>query len=99
MDVRVEKEKENLKITVIGKVDTGTAPAFDRAVEENAEGVTSLILDLGQMPYTSSAGLRVVLKAQKMMNARGGLMKVVNVQPDVLEIFGITGFTDFLTIE
>ena len=99
MDVRVEKEKEYLKITVIGKVDTGTAPVFDRAVEENAEGVTTLILDLGAMSYTSSAGLRVVLKAQKMMNARGGSMKVVNVQPDVLEIFEITGFTDFLTIE
>ena len=99
MEIRTERANDVLTLTVIGKVDTGTAPAFEQALEEGAQGVTALVLDLREMTYTSSAGLRVILKAQKMMSACGGTMKVVNVQPDVLEIFEITGFTDILTIE
>ena len=69
-----------------------------RSVTENLEGVTSLIFDLGLMEYTSSAGLRVFLKAQKMMN-RQGKMKLTHVSEAVMEILDITGFTDIMTVE
>ena len=92
------KENEKLTIVVSGRVDTTTAPELEAYIEKNAEGVTELVLDLKDLTYTSSAGLRVILKAQKLMNKQGA-MKLINVQSDVMEIFDITGFTDILTIE
>jgi anti-sigma B factor antagonist len=91
-------EGNKLTICVEGRVDTVTAPELDKFINENAEGVTELILDLKDMSYTSSSGLRVILKAQKLMNKQGE-MKVINVQKDVMEIFDITGFSGILNIE
>ena len=98
--MQISKEKDNniLTVSVSGRVDTTTAPELEKYITENAEGVTELILDLKDMSYTSSAGLRVLLKAQKLMNAQGS-MKVINVQSDVMEVFEMTGFSDILTIE
>ena len=79
-------------------MDTTTAPELEKCITENSDGVTELILDLKDMSYTSSAGLRVILKAQKLMNQQGS-MKVTGVQNDVLEVFDMTGFSDILTIE
>ena len=98
MQLTNTKENGVLTIAVSGRVDTNTAPELETYITENLEGVTTLILDLAEMPYTSSAGLRVILRAQKVMNAQG-TMKVINVQNDVLDIFEVTGFTDILTIE
>lgn len=91
------KENGTVTITVSGRVDTTTAPEFEAYIVENSKGAEELILDLKDLSYTSSAGLRVFLKAQKLMNAQGS-MKVINVQNDVLDIFEVTGFTDILTI-
>ena len=78
-------------------MDTTTAPELENFITENTQGITELILDLKNLSYTSSAGLRVLLKAQKLMNTLGS-MKVINVQNDVMEIFEMTGFSDILTI-
>ncbi len=98
MQTTLNKEQEKLTIAVSGRVDTTTAPELDKCINENVAGVTELILDLKDMSYTSSAGLRVLLKTQKLMNQQGS-MKVINVQSDVMEVLDMTGFTDILTIE
>lgn len=87
-----------MKIEVVGRLDTSTAPSLDAEIKEIGENVTELVLDLARLDYISSAGLRVVLASQKKMNKQGS-MKVVNVSEDVMEIFEITGFSDILTIE
>ena len=97
MQLSNTKENGTVTITVSGRVDTTTAPEVEAYIVENANGAEELILDLKDLSYTSSAGLRVFLKAQKLMNAQGS-MKVINVQNDVLDIFEVTGFTDILTI-
>lgn len=98
MQTLLNQENNTLTISVSGRVDTTTAPEFEKTIFENIDGITELILDLKEMPYTSSAGLRVFLKAQKLMNQQGS-MKLINVQSDVMEIFDMTGFSDILTIE
>jgi anti-sigma B factor antagonist len=98
MQTTLNKENSKLTITVNGRVDTTTAPELEKVILENLDGVTDFVLDLSDMPYTSSAGLRVILKAQKQMN-RQGSMRVINVQSDVMEVFEMTGFSDILTIE
>lgn len=92
------RENEKLTLAVSGRVDTTTAPELEKAVFDNVEGVKELILDLKEMPYTSSAGLRVLLKAQKAMNAQGS-MKIINVCDDVKEVLDMTGFSEIMTIE
>lgn len=98
MDALLNREDSKLTVTVLGRVDTTTAPELEKAIFDGIDGVTELVLDLKDMPYTSSAGLRVLLKAQKAMNAKGS-MKLINVSSDVMEIFEMTGFSDILTIE
>lgn len=98
MQITNERNANSLTVFISGRVDTATAPELERFIEDNTDGVTELILDLKDMEYTSSAGLRVFLKAQKLMNVQGS-MKVKNVQSDVKEIFEITGFSDILCIE
>ena len=98
MTIRMEKQAGVLTLAPEGRVDTITAPELETAIKENLDGVTSLIFDLSDLEYVSSAGLRVLLAAQKAMNAQGE-MKVCHVNETVLEIFEVTGFSDILTIE
>lgn len=97
MQINDIKENSKLTVCISGRVDTNTAPELEKHIEENIDGITELVLDVKDMTYTSSAGLRVILKAQKLMSKQGE-MKVINVQSDVMEILEITGFTDILTI-
>ena len=85
-----------LKITDM--LDTETAPELEAVIDSELVGVHDLTLDFEALEYVSSAGLRVILKAQKMMNV-AGKMKVVHVNESIMEIFEITGFTSILTIE
>jgi len=94
---KITNEKE-LIIRVEGRLDTVTAPALEIELKENVAGVEKLILDFASLDYISSAGLRVVLAAQKIMNKQGEMI-VKNVNETVNEIFEITGFCDVLTIE
>ena len=96
----IEKTLDNgaLLIELKGKLDTTTAPELEDAIKESIEGITDLTLDFEELTYISSAGLRVLLSAQKIMNNQGS-MKVKNVCQEISEIFEVTGFSDILTIE
>ena len=83
-------------LKVNGRLDTTTAPALEATVTETVANCDQLVLDFAGLEYISSAGLRVILKAQKSMMAKGG-MKLVNVNETIMEIFEITGFSDILT--
>lgn len=98
MNINSNKENNCLTITLNGRLDTNTAPQLDTALKEELGDIEELILDFENLEYISSAGLRVVLAAQKIMNKQGN-MKVLNVQDMVMEVLEATGFTDFLTIE
>ena len=80
-----------------GRLDTTTAPELESALKASLDGVTELTLDFAGLEYISSAGLRVLLSAQKAMNGRGGLT-IKNVNETIMEIFEVTGFSDILTI-
>ena len=81
-----------------GRLDTVTAPELEQTLKTSLNGVTELTLDLEGLEYISSAGLRVLLSAQKTMN-RQGTMKLIHVGEIVAEVFEVTGFSDILTIE
>ena len=98
MDVSIDKNGNETVIKVSGRVDATTAPELDNKVNECIEGVSKLIFDFKDMEYISSAGLRVILSAQKKMNTQGDMI-VKNVSDDVMEVFEITGFLDFLKFE
>ena len=91
-------ENEKAVFTLEGRLDTTTAPAFEKQLRESLDGVTDLTLDFEKLDYISSAGLRVLLAAQKIMNSQGQ-MRLVHVGEIILEIFEVTGFSDILTIE
>ena len=98
--LNINKTIENGKalFALVGRLDTVTAPELEKELKGSLDGVSELVLDFAGLEYISSAGLRVLLSAQKTMNGRGG-MKVANVNETIMEIFEITGFSDFLTIE
>ncbi len=98
MTINTNKNGEALELTVSGRLDTTTAPELEAAIKENIEGVTALTLDFAELAYVSSAGLRVLLSAQKTMNKQGKMV-LKNVNETVKEVFEITGFADILTIE
>ena len=98
MMIEIKKNTDNTTIEVVGRLDTTTAPALDKVINEDMTDVKNLVLDLKGLEYISSAGLRVVLSAQKKMQQVGS-MKVINVCAEVMEIFEMTGFADILVIE
>ena len=97
MDITKKFEGNKLTVGVAGRVDTTTAPQLESALNDALAGINELVLDFEQLDYISSAGLRVLLSAQKKMSKLGG-MTVRNVNEDVMEIFEVTGFSDILTI-
>jgi anti-sigma B factor antagonist len=98
MTIEIKKHAKETTIEVGGRLDTITAPVLEKTINDNIISTTSLILDLKELEYISSAGLRVLLGAQKKMQ-RVGTMKLVGVCEDVMEILEMTGFADILTIE
>ena len=93
----VQNGKE-LTLKLEGRLDTVTAPELEQCLKSSLDNTESLIFDLSALDYISSAGLRVLLSAQKRMNAKGS-MKVTGVSETIMEIFDVTGFVDILTIE
>ena len=87
-----------LTVTIVGRLDTTTAPQLEAEFKQNINGVEKLVLDFAALEYLSSAGLRVLLAAQKVMNKQGEMV-VRNVNETISEIFEVTGFSDVLTIE
>ena len=98
MTIQKTKEGSALTIALEGRLDTVTAPQLEGELRSATDGVTKLIFDLSALDYISSAGLRVLLSAQKVMN-RQGSMSIRNVSEEIMEIFEVTGFTDILSIE
>ena len=89
---------ETLTVSLEGRLDTTTAPQLEESLRESMDGIKELILDFQDLEYISSAGLRVLLSAQKNM-AKQGSMKLIHVSDVIMEIFEVTGFVDILTIE
>lgn len=98
MEIVKTKQDHKLTMEIKGRLDTLTSTTLQKEFDESTDGITELILDMKELVYTSSAGLRVLLNAQKAMN-KVGTMKLINVSDDVLDVFEITGFLDILTIE
>ena len=98
MTIEIKKNAAETIIEAVGRLDTTTAPMLDKTINEDIEGTKDLVLDLKGIEYISSAGLRVLLSAQKKMQSVGS-MKVKNVCEAVMEVFEMTGFADILVIE
>ena len=98
MTIEIKRNQEQTVIELVGRLDTTTAPSLDKTINEDVGNEKRLVLDLGGLEYISSAGLRVLLAAQKKLQ-RCGYMKLTNVREAVMEVFEMTGFADILTIE
>ena len=98
--LNIEKNMNDTELTVVltGRLDTTTAPELEKELKDSLDGVTRLVIDMAALEYISSAGLRVLLSSQKIMN-RQGAMEVTHVNETIMEIFEVTGFSDILTIK
>jgi anti-sigma B factor antagonist len=98
MTINKQQNGSALTLALEGRLDTVTSPELEKELKASLDGVDTLTLDFEKLEYISSAGLRVLLSAHKIMSAKGG-MKVKNVNEIVREVFDVTGFADILTIE
>ena len=98
MTIQKTKDGTTLTIALEGRLDTTTSPQLEGELRTAVDGIKELVFDLSNLDYVSSAGLRVLLAAQKVMN-RQGSMVIRSVKPEIMEIFDVTGFTDLLDIE
>ncbi len=98
MTIKKSQEGSRLNITLEGRLDTTAAPRLEAELKRSVSDIEELIFDFEKLEYISSAGLRVLLSAQKVMNKQGS-MTVKNVNDVVMEVFEVTGFVDILTIE
>lgn len=99
MDIKKTLEDGTLTVQVIDRLNTSTAPQLEKELADSLDDAQILVLDLGELNYISSAGLRVILSTQKAMSRKGGSLIVRNVKPEIYDVFEMTGFVDFLTIE
>lgn len=98
MTIEIKRNAEETIIVLVGRLDTTTAPALDKTINNDIEGTKNLVFDFKNLEYISSAGLRVLLSAQKKMQKIGS-MRLRNVCEDLMEVFEMTGFVDILKFE
>ena len=98
MTLEIKRSAEETVIEIVGRLDTITSPTLDKTINEDLADVKNIVINAKELEYISSAGLRVLLKAQKRMQ-KIGTMKLTNVSEEVMEVFEMTGFADILTIE
>lgn len=98
MLIHQSREADQITLTIEGRLDTMTAPELENVLGEIPNAVSDLVLNMTNLEYVSSAGLRVILKAQKVMSRRG-TMTLTGVNESIMEVFEITGFADILTFE
>lgn len=98
MTINKTLNDKELSIVLIGRLDTTTAPQLEAELKKSLDGINSLIMDFANLEYISSAGLRVLLSAQKVMNKQGEMV-IRHVNETILEVFEVTGFSDILNIE
>ncbi|MGN0496002.1 MAG: STAS domain-containing protein [Lachnospiraceae bacterium] len=99
MQIIRERMNEKLTIKLSGRLETTTAPDLQKLVDHELEGITELNVDIKELKYISSAGLRVLLAATKRMKAKRGITTIYNANEDVMEVFEITGFKEILNIQ
>ncbi len=98
MNISIENDNGSTVMKISGRLDTTTAPELEKAINDEGEALKNLVLDFNGVNYISSAGLRVLLTAQKKMNVQGS-MELINVCEEVMDIFEMTGFADVLEIK
>ncbi|MCM1135217.1 MAG: STAS domain-containing protein [Clostridium sp.] len=98
MTIKIKRDKKTLTVELEGRLDTNTSPHLEAELKKNIDQAEELIIDMQNLAYISSAGLRVLLAAQKVMN-RQGSMKIINANEEIMDVFDVTGFVDILTIE
>ncbi|TGE35730.1 anti-sigma factor antagonist [Desulfosporosinus fructosivorans] len=98
MKINKTQDGSKLTLTFEGRLDSSSAPQLEMELKANLGGITELVMDFAELVYLSSAGLRVILAAQKQMNTQGKML-IVKVNETIMEIFEVTGFTEILTIE
>lgn len=98
MEILKTRNQTTLAVALNGRLDTTTAPQLEAALNDSLDGIGELTMDFSGLEYISSAGLRVLLVAQKRMNKQGSMV-IRNVNDDIREVFDITGFSDILTLE
>lgn len=98
MTIKKIQDADKLTIALEGRLDTTTSPQLEAELRTSVNGISGLTFDFEKLDYISSAGLRVLLAAQKVMNKQKE-MKITNVKPEIMEIFEVTGFVDILSIE
>ena len=98
MTIDKNQDGSKLVVSLTGRLDTTTAPQLEGELKSAVDGITDLTFDLAKLEYISSAGLRVLLSAQKVMNKQGKMV-IKNANEDLMDIFEVTGFVDILTIE
>ena len=98
LNIQKNVNADEMTFVLEGRLDTTTAPDLEAQIKDQLDGITKLTFDIEQLRYISSAGLRVLLSAQKVMN-RQGTMVIRNVCPEVMEIFDVSGFSEILSIE
>lgn len=98
MQIEQERQEDKLTLKISGRLETSTAPELQTVVDRELEGITELRMDIKDLEYVSSAGLRVLLAATKKMKAKEGIMTIHHVNEDVMEVFEITGFKEILNI-
>ena len=98
LNIKKKLEEDRLTVTLEGRLDTTSAPELEKALQEDISDVKELVMDFEKLDYISSAGLRVLLSTQKVMNKQGS-MKLCHVNESIMEILEVTGFVDILTIE
>ena len=98
MNINIEKENGVTLLKIEGRLDTTTAPELEKAINDEGEALKNLVLDFKGVDYISSAGLRVLLSAQKKMNVQGS-MELINVSEDVRDVLEMTGFAEILVIK
>lgn len=98
MNIEKKINGETVALVLVGRLDTQTAPALENEIDSVISGIKELVFDMSGLEYISSAGLRIILKAQKVMSKQGS-MRLTGVNDSIMEVFDITGFLDILTIE
>ena len=98
MIIDIKKDGAKMTVSLSGRLDTTTAPKLESELRSSLDNVSDLVFDMDKLEYISSAGLRVLLASQKIMNDNGE-MKLINVHEAVFEVFEVTGFSEILTIE
>lgn len=99
MDINKTKSGNELNVKVAGRLDTNTAPELEQAIIAEVDGLMAITLDLADLDYISSAGLRVVLMLHKTMASKKGTLTIKHPKEEVMEVFDMTGFSSFLNIE